>query len=69
MTASAMTVLMFSTALLTPLPPKRLLSPSRYRAVGQRDLGLYSGVAAGVQDLTAQNVYDLKIVHTLYLHI
>ena len=40
-----------------------------YRAIGQRDLGLYGGVAAGVQDLTAQNVYDLKIVHTLYLHI
>ncbi len=38
-------------------------------AVGEGDLSLYSGVAAGVQDLTAQNVYDLKIVHTLYLHI
>ena len=38
-------------------------------AVGEGDLSLNSGVAAGVQDLTALNVYDLKIVHDLYLHI
>ena len=40
-----------------------------YRAIGEGDLSLNSGVAAGVQDFTALNVYDLKIVHDLYLHI
>ena len=38
-------------------------------AVLEHDLDLDGGVAAGVQDLTALNVYDLKIVHDLYLHI
>ena len=33
-------------------------------AIGQRDLGFHSGVAAGVQDLAADNRFDFQIVHT-----
>ena len=34
-----------------------------HSAVGQRDLGFYGGVAAGVQDLAAYNGFNFQIVH------
>ena len=37
---------------------------TKIAAIGQRDLGFHSGVAAGVQDLAADNRFDFQIVHT-----
>ncbi len=79
---SLMVVLMFSTALLTPLPPKRLLSPSRSSRASNspvdaplgaaprpivpsasHTLCLDGGVAAGVDDLAANDLLNFQIAH------